>query len=141
MDPICGVHASWKELKIYSNINWEPGPEDQYKGPLGGPLEGTSKNIIRLACTDELLACLLMSIIPITFFRQVAKLANKYAYKDWVVEKTATDQDVNLETKNCLSQCSGYTDIVETNGHRHIADNQSISIEAYSSYDFFGFIF
>ena len=42
-------------------------------------------------------------MIPLSFFRNLEKLTNKYAYKDWVVEKTSTDQDGNLKIKIFLS--------------------------------------
>ena len=56
MDPIRKVHAPWKELKRDISIKWEPGSEDQYTGPQGVPLTGTSQNIVRLAGTAESLA-------------------------------------------------------------------------------------
>ena len=85
MEPIREVHAPWKEPKRDSNIKWETGPADQYTGPSGGPLAGTSKNIVRLVDTAESISCLFMSMIPLSFLQQVAKLTTRYAYKDWVV--------------------------------------------------------
>ena len=104
MDPIREVHAPCKDLKRDSNIKWELGTSDHYIVPSGGPLAGPPQKIFRLEGTAESLACLFMSIIPLYFFQQVAKLTKKYDSKDWVVEKTATDQDRNLKTKNYLSQ-------------------------------------
>ena len=49
-------------------------------------------------------------MITLYFLQQVENLTNNYAYKDWVLEKTSTDRDVNLKTKNYLSHCSGWTD-------------------------------
>ena len=56
MDPIQEVHDPWKELKRGSNITWEPGPENQYTSPSGGPLDGPSQKIVRLAGNAESLA-------------------------------------------------------------------------------------
>ena len=45
-------------------------------------------------------------MIPISFFKQVANITNKYAYKYWVVEKAAMNRDGNMKNKNYLSHCS-----------------------------------
>ena len=73
-------------------------------------------------------------MIPIYLFQQVANITNKYAYKDCVVEKTATDLDGNLKTNNYLSHCAGWNDGVETPGHCHRAYNESIKFQATPGY-------
>ena len=56
MDTIRKVHAPWKELKRDSSIKWETGSENQYTGPQGVSLTGTSQSIVRLSGTAESLA-------------------------------------------------------------------------------------
>ena len=73
-------------------------------------------------------------MIPLYLFQHVANLTNKYAYKEWVVEKTATDWDGNLKTNNYLSCCSGWTDRVENTGRCHREDNESIKFQDIPGY-------
>ena len=75
-----------------------------------------------------------MSIIPISFYQHVSNPTNKYAYKDCLVEKTATDLYGNLKTKNYPFHGSGWIDGVETTGRRHIADNEYIMFQATPRY-------
>ena len=75
-----------------------------------------------------------MLMITIYLFQQVSNLTNKYAYKEWLVEKTATDRDRNLNTNNYLYHCSEWTDRVETTGRRHIADNEYIKFQSTQGY-------
>ena len=116
MGPIHKGRAPWKELKRDINIKWEPGTAGQYTEPSVFPLAGPSQNIVEVKGYAESLAFLFVSIIPLSFFQQVEKQTNEYAYKDWVLDKTVTDQDGNLNTNKYASNWSVCTDGVKTPG-------------------------
>ena len=93
MEPSCMVHKPWTEQTPDSNVKWEPGPYDQYTGASGGPHAGPTAYIRRVVSNARDLACVFLAMVPMIFFIWVAALANKYAYKDWVVLKTVVDRD------------------------------------------------
>ena len=49
----------------------------------------------QIACTATNLAAIFLFILPLNFFERVSKWTNKYAYKDWKIEKIGNDRDMN----------------------------------------------
>jgi hypothetical protein len=77
MEPEQPVHHPWIELSKTSNFVWSPPEPGSYTGPHGGPPFGLTqfmKDIINLA---DNLALIFLSILPMSFFVEVAKMTRK----------------------------------------------------------------
>ena len=58
-----------------------------------GGLAGASLGMKEAARTASTFANLFLFIVPLSFFKQVAKRTKKYCYDDWVVERFAWKRD------------------------------------------------
>jgi hypothetical protein len=82
MEPIRPVHDPWKELIGDFNVQWEPAWTDHYEGPYGGPKAGPTQHIMNVARSANSLADVFLAILPLSFFQQVARMTDKYCYKN-----------------------------------------------------------
>ena len=99
MEPTRPVHDPWQEQTIDCSVEWSPDYADRYTGPEGGPPCGPSSAMKEAAKNAKSLACIFLFILPWKFFEYVSKQSAKYAYKDWVVEKSAKDRDGNTKKR------------------------------------------
>ena len=122
--------------QFINNVSkWELDDRDNYGGPEGGPrVVGPSSAIQRLACRAKDLSCVFLALIPLSFFEEVAKLTNKYAYKDFVIKTPAPDRDGHLKSRRVLTECNEYTGSEKTRGARHRADNEKYKFKATAGY-------
>jgi hypothetical protein len=95
LEPERLVHSLWVELTKEKNFEWTPLEVDSYTGFARGPLVGPTTYVQGIAMQTQDLLSIFLAILPLTFFSKVAKLTNKYCFKDWVVEKKALDSDGN----------------------------------------------
>jgi hypothetical protein len=56
---------------------------------------GPTQHIKDVIPTATNLSAVFIGILPLTFFRKVAEMTEKYSYKDWVVEQRHKDEDGN----------------------------------------------
>jgi hypothetical protein len=70
---------------------------------------GPSNYIVTEASKAQSLANLFLAVIPKSVFVEVARLTDKYCYKDFVVERTAKDSRGNVKKKKVLTHCDAST--------------------------------
>ena len=70
---------------------------------------GPSNYIVTEASKAQSLADLFLAVIPKSVFVEVARLTDKYCYKDFVVERTAKDSRGNVKKKKVLTHCDAST--------------------------------
>ena len=70
------------------------------------------------------LACISLFMVPLSFFEQVATWTKKFCYKDWVVEKFASNQDGNQKKRRHFVEVPAKTGRNITPGRRHRADKE-----------------
>ena len=127
MEPLRPVHEPWVELDENSEA-WEPPQEHSYTGSQSGGKWGPTSAITKVAtATGSTLAQLFFFFFTITLFKEIVKMTDKYAYKDWVLEKKGTDRDGIPKKKSYFVQCpeprSGQR---RPAGARHRAGTESI---------------
>ena len=122
LEPFRPVHSPWVEQTKENNFEWRPPEDDSYTGFAGGPLVGPTTYVQGIAMRTQNLASIFLAILPLTFFSKVSELTDKYCYKDWVVEKTATDSDGNLKKRPYLKTVPAMTDGQPTPGRHHRMD-------------------
>jgi len=74
-------------------VTWKAQGADVYTGSIGGGLPGAISGMKGMGQTSSSLAALFLFIVPLLFFKQVAKRTKKYCYDDWVVKKFALKRD------------------------------------------------
>ena len=94
-EPKLPVHEPWFELVPGDGFHWSPPPADEYTGVFGGGAFGPSSTMRQAARTAKDLSALFFLMMPLVFWREVARLSHKYCYTDWVVEKIGKDRDGN----------------------------------------------
>ena len=115
MEPLRNVHQPWKELKKDGEVfAWQPREEDSYTGSDGGPKCGPTQWIKDKAMNATSLACLFLAIFPMSLIIYIAKMTNKYANEDWVVETEVKDADGNVKKRKVYKDCTA-----DTEGARH----------------------
>ena len=124
LEPTRPVHSPWTEQTADSNVEWSPGKGDNYQGDGGGPPAGPTSYIRGVAESARDLACIFIAIVPMLFFIRVARLTQKYAYEDWVVEKEAKDRDGKTKKRKVLDPCPATTNGRPTPGRRRRADKE-----------------
>ena len=112
------------ELTKENNFEWTPLEVDSYTGFAGGPLVGPTTYVQRIAMQTQDLLSIFLAILPLTFFSKVAKLINKYCFKDWVVEKKVLDSDGNPKKRPYLETIPALTNGEPTPERRHRADRE-----------------
>jgi hypothetical protein len=70
---------------------------------------GPSNYIVTQAHLAQSLANLFLAIIPKSVFVEVARLTDKYCYKNFVVERTFKDSRGNVKKKPVLTHCDAAT--------------------------------
>ena len=99
MEPIRPVHLPWIEISKDNDVKWAPDGTDKYDNSGGGGVAGPSSAMLEIARTAKSLADIFMFMVPFSFFEQVSTWTEKYAYKDWVIEKVGRDRDGNPKTR------------------------------------------
>ena len=89
------MQEPWFELVPDDGFEWSPPRADQYEGAHGGGAFGPSSAMKEAARTAKNLSALFFLMMPLVFWREVARLSTKYCYEDWVVEKIGKDRDGN----------------------------------------------
>ena len=55
--------------------------------------------------SSDSLATIFLTLFPITLFNCIARMSEKYAFKDWVAPVEAVDRDVIIAKKTKLQPC------------------------------------
>jgi len=80
-----------------------------FSGPTGGPLPGPTSAIKKTldGVSDPIAALALMFLffVDILLLNNISKQSNRYAYKDFVIEKQVKDADNNVMKKKILVPC------------------------------------
>ncbi len=96
LESIRPVHEPWMEINATSDnagFSWSPSEKINYTGPEGGPPCGPTDAVLNIARSMKSIASIFFFIFPLSLFEYIANMSEKYAYKEWVVEKTRTDPD------------------------------------------------
>ena len=109
---------------------WRLDDRDSYTGHAGRAKVGPMTNIKSVARKATNLADMFFGLLPLSFFENVTKKTNKYAYEDGVLEKVHDDQDSNPKKKKVLVDHPLETDGKKTPGIRHRADNKKYKFQA-----------
>ena len=109
---------------------WRLDDCDCYTGHAGGVKVGPTTYIKIVARKANNLADMFFGLLPLSFFENVAKKTNKYAYEDGVLEKVPNDQDGNPKKKKVLVDHPLESDGKKTPGICHRADNEKYKFRA-----------
>lgn len=134
MEPEREVDSPWKEQCAERNTVWRLDDCDSYTGHAGGAKVRPTTFIKNVACKANDLADRLFGLLPLSFFENVAKMTNKYAYEDGVLEKVHDDRDGIAKKRKVLVDHPLKTDGKKTPGIRHRADNKKYKFQATASF-------
>ena len=124
MVPVRPVHEPWVELDADNDVQWQPSGRDTYEGSEGGGSAGPSSAMMQVVRTADSLTSLFLFILPLSFFQEVAKLSNKYAYLDWVVEKWGKNRDGDTKKRSHFEDVPAKQGSKAYPGGRHRADKE-----------------
>ena len=124
MGPDHPVHSPWIEVTDEDDVKWQPTGSDRYTGNAGRGTVGPSSAMMQVMCDAKSLACIFLFMVPLSFFEQVSTWTKKFCYKDWVVEKFASDRDGNQKKRRHFVEVPAKTGRNITPGRRHRADKE-----------------
>ena len=128
-ESICTIESVWskkeqnhviqqQELTAETHKDWNADLEADswtlpnaklYSGPTGGPTPGPTvaikKTLDGVSDPIAALAMMFLFFVDILLLNNISKQSNRYAYKDFVIEKQVKDADNNVMKKKILVPC------------------------------------